>query len=217
MHANLKKPCRRTFIAGLVITLTRKNVRLAAAGPETSVMNLLQKESLNGWKPTDFHQQGKCSVNSGVLRLERGKPMTGVTCSLANLPTSKYELSYEARRLAGDDFFAAATFPVNDSFLTFVNGGWSGNITGLSSIDGSDASENETGRLVKFENGIWYSFKIRVESEKLICHVNSEKVVDFDSTGRSLKTRVESRPSQPLGFACYESIGEIRNIQIRRI
>jgi hypothetical protein len=98
---------------------------------------------------------------------------------------------------------------VNDSFLTFVNGGWSGNITGLSSIDGSDASENETGRLVKFENETWYSFKVRVESEKIICHVNSEKVVDFDPTGRSLKTRVESRPSQPLGFACYDSIGEL--------
>lgn len=216
MPEHLMNHSRRIFLSSLAISLVKHPLSLTAAEPDPSKINLLKNESLEGWIATDFHLNGKCSVSSGVLRLDRGKPMTGVTCKLANLPKTNYELSYQARRVDGSDFFAAATFPVNDSFLTFVNGGWSGNITGLSSIDGSDASENETGRLVKFENETWYSFKVRVESEKIICHVNSEKVVDFDPTGRSLKTRVESRPSQPLGFACYDSIGEIRNIQISR-
>ena len=46
--------------------------------------------------------------------------------------------------MKGGDFFATLTFPVDDSFCTFVTGGWGGDIVGLSSIDGWDASDNET-------------------------------------------------------------------------
>lgn len=205
---------RRILLAGVAGASCVSAFYSKGMAADGLVKNLLQKNGLEGWAPTDFHKPGEISVKSGILRIERGHPMTGVTCKIPNLPKTNYELKYQARRVDGDDFFAAATFPVNDSFLTFVNGGWSGNITGLSSIDGSDASENETGKQVRFENEKWYSFKIRVQGTKIVCHVDSEKVVDFDGAGRSLRTRVESRPSQPLGFVCYDTIGEIREIQI---
>ena len=204
---------RRTILAGFFAATFRQAMPAVAAKPKPRT--LLPRNGLEGWALTDFHASGKVAVTNGVLSLKRGKPMTGVTCKLLDLPKTDYELTYEARRTDGDDFFAAATFPVKEGFLTFVTGGWSGNVTGLSSIDGADASENETNKLVKFENDTWYKIRIRVEGEKIICHVNSDIVVDFDGTGRQLKTRVESRPSQPLGFACYDSESEIRNIQIQ--
>lgn len=178
---------------------------------------LIPQEGLSGWEQTDFYKPGKVQIASGVLSLGRGNPMTGVTTSRKDLPATDFEISFEARRLDGDDFFAALTFPVGTGFLTFVNGGWSGNITGLSSIDGADASENETSCLIKFENEVWYQMKVRVQAEQVQCFVNDKKVVDFDGTGRSLKTRVESRPSQPLGFACFDCSSEIRNAILRQI
>lgn len=202
-------------IALLAASFMVMNARATAAEPQARL--LMEKNSLEGWELTDFYASGKAHVKNGVLTLERGKPMTGVNCKRLDLPKTDYELSYEARRVDGDDFFAAVTFPVKDGFLTFVTGGWSGNITGLSSIDGADASENETNRQVKFENEKWYRIRIRVEDQKITCYVNDEKVVDFDGTARELKTRVESRPSQPLGFACYNSTGEIRDVKIRSL
>jgi hypothetical protein len=183
----------------------------------TSVTSLLSKNSLEGWAPTDFFKPGKVDIQDGILKMSRGKPMTGVTSLKKDMPVSDFEIVFEARRIDGDDFFAALTFPVHSGFLTFVNGGWSGNITGLSSIDGSDASENETSCLYKFENEIWYQFRVRVEDQQIQCFINDKKVVDFDGTGRSLKTRVESRPSQPLGFACYDCESEIRNVLLKTL
>lgn len=190
---------------------------LNAADTKAAAFELLSGNSLDGWESTDFYKPGKVQVKDGVLRLGKGNPMTGVTSVRKDLPKSHFEITFEARRLEGDDFFAAVTFPVNSGFLTFVNGGWSGNITGLSSIDGSDASENETSCVVKFENEIWYQIKVRVQDEHVQCFVDDKKVVDFDGSGRSLKTRVESRPSQPLGFACYDCESEIRKVILRSI
>ena len=50
-----------------------------------------------------------------------------------------YEVTLEGKRVAGDDFFCTTTFPVGESFCSFVVGGWHGTVVGLSSIDGMDA------------------------------------------------------------------------------
>src|SRR5204862_4739669 len=136
--------------------------------------------------------------------MEAGPRMTGITSTRKDLPKRDYELSYEAMRLAGKDFFAAATFPVGDAFLTFVNGGWGGNITGLSSLNGADASENETGRYVKFQDKTWYKFRVRVTGEVIRCWVDDKEVVAVRHRGRHVGTRIETRANQPLGFATWE-------------
>jgi hypothetical protein len=205
-------------IAAVVAILRPDN---AAIGTETAesqkAIVLIRPDSLVGWKPTDFFRAGTVSVKEGVLTLGKGAPMTGVTWQGEELPRTDFELAFTARRVEGDDFFAAVTFPVGEGFLTFVNGGWSGAVTGLSSIDGADASENETNCQFDFVNGTWYRFVLRVSGLKVVVTVDGKTIVDFDGTERSLKTRVESRPSQPLGFACYGCIGEIKDATLKRI
>ena len=74
-----------------------------------------------------------------------GAPFTGVVWT-RDFPKDNYEIRWEARRVQGGDFFASLTFPVGNSFCTFVNGGWGGDIVGLSSIDGWDASDKSARR-----------------------------------------------------------------------
>jgi hypothetical protein len=215
MHHN-----RRSFIRLLsgsiaLTTAVPANRLFSASFADTKA--LLEANSLNGWAPTDFFKPGQVSIKNSTLSLGKGKPMTGVTTTLRDLPKTNFEIAYEARRLDGDDFFAALTFPVEDGFLTFVNGGWSGNITGLSSIDGSDASENETGKPYTFENETWYRFRVSVKGQQVICTINDKVIIDFDGIGRSLKTRVESRPSEPLGLACYDCSSEVRRMTLKKL
>jgi hypothetical protein len=133
------------------------------------------------------------------------------------LPTTRYELSFEAKRTSGNDFFAAATFPVGKSFVTLVNGGWGGSVTGLSSLNGSDASENETRRFVKYENGTWYKFRVHVTDDVIRCWIDDRATFAVNFQDFQLKTRIETRPCQPLGFATYRSTGQIRGVEIRSL
>src|SRR5439155_17156027 len=88
---------------------------------------LFDGKSLDGWKKTDFAHAGDVKVEDGQIIMNAGSSMTGITSTRPDLPRTNYELSYEAMRLIGGDFFAAATFPVGKSYITLVNGGWGGN------------------------------------------------------------------------------------------
>ena len=76
------------------------------------------------------------------------------------MPGLNYELNVVARRVEGSDFFCGLTFPYQDSHCTLILGGWGGALVGLSCLDGRDASENETTRLMPFEKGRWYDVVI---------------------------------------------------------
>ncbi len=178
---------------------------------------LFDGKSLDGWKPAPFYKPGAVKVDDGAVVLEKGKPMTGITSTRDDLPKVDYELIYEAKRLSGRDFFAAATFPVGKSFVTFVNGGWGGTITGISSINGADASENETGKYFKYENNTWYRFRVVVTAAVVRCWIDDKPVVVLEHSDRALGTRVETRSNQPLGFATYDSVGVLRKVEIRAL
>ncbi len=188
-------------------------VGLGAAPAEKLV--LFDGKSLDGWKKTDYAHPGEIKVDEGKLVLSRGRAMTGITSTRTDLPKTDYELSYEAQRLAGNDFFAAATFPVGDSFITFVNGGWGGSVTGLSSLDGQDASENETNRYFKYNNNTWYKFRVRVTAEMIRAFIDGKEIVAVPIKDRKVSTRLETRSNQPLGFATYDSTGALRNVEVR--
>jgi hypothetical protein len=181
--------------------------------PKTLV--LFDGKSLGGWKKTDFVHAGEVKVEDGVLVLGKSDSMTGITSTLRDLPTTDYELCYEAMRLGGNDFFAAATFPVGKSHVTLVNGGWGGHVTGLSSIDGADASQNETTVSVNYHDKTWYRFRVRVTDKLIRCWIDGRKVVDVEIKDRQLDTRIETNASKPLGFATWESGGGLRAIEIR--
>jgi hypothetical protein len=179
---------------------------------------LFDGKSLDGWKKTNFYGgEGEIKVEDGNLILALGGMMTGVTSTRKDLPKTNYELSYEAKRTEGSDFFAAATFPVGESHATLVNGGWGGSVTGISSIDGFDASENETGNYFDYKDNQWYKFRIRVTDKRLQCWVDDKQIIDFDYTGRKIGTRLEVDTCKPLGLATYASAGVLRKVEMRAL
>jgi hypothetical protein len=179
------------------------------------VLVLFDGKSLDGWKKADFFRPGEVKVEDGSIIMSVGGSMTGITSTRQDLPKSNYELTYEAMRLSGRDFFAAATFPVRDSFVTLINGGWGGSVTGLSSLNGADASENETGQFFEYQNKTWYKFRVRVTDEVIRCWIDDKEILAVDHSGMQVGTRIEVRENQPLGFATWESSGAVRKIEIR--
>ncbi|MFO0889357.1 MAG: DUF1080 domain-containing protein [Isosphaeraceae bacterium] len=174
-------------------------------------------KTLNGWKKTDFHGGGEVTVKDGSIAMAAGRSMTRITSTRGDLPRADFELTYQAMKLDGTDFFAAATFPVGPSYLTFVNGGWGGSITGLSSLDGMDASENETSHSVRYKDKTWYRFRVRVTGKMVRCWIDEKEIVAVKHQDRRVSTRIESRRSQPLGFATWETAGAIRDIKLRTL
>jgi len=176
---------------------------------------LFDGKSLDGWEKTRFSHGAGVKVKDGALVMETGNPMSGVVCTRKDLPTKDYELTYEAMRLDGSDFFAAATFPVGTSFITLVNGGWGGGVTGLSSLDGADASENETTCGVEYKDRTWYRFRVRVTAEVIAVAIDEKEVIAVSHKDRQVGTRIETRECQPLGFATYETTGAVRKVEVR--
>lgn len=188
------------------------------AAPDSETITLFDGESLDGWKPADFYKPGEVSAKDGELILAASAVsggMTGVTTTRDDLPRTNYELSYQARRLSGRDFFAACTFPIGNEYLTLVNGGWGGTVTGLSSIDGADASENLTNTYLKYADDTWYSFRVRVTDHVVRCWIDDEELISFDHRGHHLETRLETRANHPLGFATWQTGGALKDITLR--
>jgi hypothetical protein len=141
--------------------------------------------------------------------------MTGVNYT-GTLPKANYELRMEAQRSEGSDFFAGITFPINDSFLTWINGGWGGTVVGLSSIDGNDASENETSVSRDFQRGRWYRLWFAVTPDRVRAWIDDELVIDVTLTNREVSLRPgEIELSKPFGIATYNTTSRIRKIEWR--
>jgi hypothetical protein len=179
-------------------------------------ISLFDGKTLGQWKITDFGGQGDVSVKDGAMYLGMGNYMTGVTWS-GPVVRMNYEISLEAMRVEGNDFFCGLTFPVAGSPCTLILGGWGGNVCGLSSLDHLDASENETTRMISFEKGRWYKVRLRVVPNRIQAWLDDESLVDVDVTGRKIDIRIEVDLSQPLGIATYATTGAIRNIRLKRL
>jgi hypothetical protein len=187
---------------------------LAVACVGLHAETLFDGKSLGGWKETPFSQKGKVTVEDGAIVLGAGGPFTGVTWT-REFPKDNYEIRYEARRVKGGDFFASLTFPVGDSFCTFVNGGWGGDIVGLSSIDGWDASDNETRTYFTFEPGKWYAFRVVVAKDRIQAWIDGKPMANIEIGGRKIGLRYgEINLTAPLGFASYNTSGAIRKIEL---
>jgi hypothetical protein len=145
-----------------------------------------------------------------------GNDMTGVTWT-KDIPKMDYEISLEAKRVAGGDFFCGMTFPVNDKPCSLIVGGWGGGTTGLSSIDDADASENETTTYHSFADDRWYKIRLRVTKEKIEAWLDKEKIVNLATKDRRISVRSEVELSRPLGFATWNTTGALKNIELRRL
>ena len=179
----------------------------------TDPNSLFDGETLDGWKITEYGTQGPVSVSEGKIILNYGDGCTGITWE-KEFPKMNYQVTLEAQKTVGNDFFCGITFPVNDEFCSLIIGGWGGPVVGLSCIDGNDAAHNSTQILKKFDKNVWYKIKLQVTNEKIIAFIDDEKLVDFSYPGHKLSLRAEVQLSKPFGLFTWETTGEIRNIRL---
>jgi hypothetical protein len=177
--------------------------------------SLFDGKTLDGWKSSYEEHGGKVHVQDGAIVLEKGKKMTGVTYAKKDFPTTDYEVTLEGKKVDGGDFFCTTTFPVGDAHCSLVVGGWGGQVVGLSSINGSDASENETTGSMPFKDGTWYKVRIRVTGAKIQAWIGDEQVVDVARKGKTFSTRIECEACHPFGVATYDTVGAVRDIKVR--
>jgi hypothetical protein len=189
----------------------------SARAEEGEWKSIFDGKSLAGWKVTEFGGRGEVAVKDGQISLESGNDLTGVNF-VGEMPKTNYELMLEAKRVEGGDFFCGLTFPIGESSCTFVVGGWGGSVVGLSSINGNDASENETAKVKEFENGRWYKIRLRVTPEKIEAWIDDEPMLDLETKDKKLGMRLgEIELSMPCGIASYHTRSSLRAIRLRSL
>jgi hypothetical protein len=192
---------------------------LGVPGGETKAKEawkpLFDGKTLTGWKSANFGGEGEVSVEKGAIVMERGSDMTGVTYAKGDFPRTSYEVVLEGKKLKGFDFFCTTTFPVGDSFCSLVVGGWGGTTVGLSSIDGKDASENDTKTLQFFKHDQWYRIRIRVTPERIAAWIDDKQVVNLALKGKKIGIRPECDLCRPFGIATWSTMGAVRDIRVR--
>jgi hypothetical protein len=207
--------------AGLTVALLVPMFALAWQGPAAQAPDgwesLFDGQSLKGWKVPVFGGDGKVQVKNGQIILGTGVTLTGITSTRTDLPTINYEISLEAMKLSGSDFFCGLTFPVGNSNCSLIVGGWGGGVVGLSSLDGMDASENETSQYMDFAKNRWYRIRVRVTSGRIQAWIDDKSLVDAETKGRRVSIRPEVDLSVPLGVAAWITESALKDIKIRRI
>ncbi len=179
---------------------------------------LFDGKSLEDWQPVDIGGSGAVDIQEGELIIDQGESLTGVVYKKSDtLPVKDYEITLEAMRLAGVDFFVGLTFPVRDkdTHLTLVIGGWGGSVTGISSIDGLDASQNSTGTFQRFEDDKWYKVKLQVREHEIKVLIDDKEVVDTDIKDRKLGLREGPMESyKGLSLTTFQTAAAIRNVKL---
>ena len=188
----------------------------AAAAQADAWRSLFDGKTLGMWRPTGFGGEGEIVVEDGAIRIGMGADLSGVTWT-GEVPRQDYEISLDAQRADGNDFFCGLTFPVGDDPCSFIVGGWGGGVVGLSSIDGEDAAHNATTSFKEFKAGRWYAIRVRVSPDRIICFIDDEQLVDQPLEGRKLSIRDEVTPSKPLGIATYATTALVKNIRWRSL
>ena len=132
------------------------------------------------------------------------------------MPKQNFEVTLEALKVQGNDFFIGLTFPVGEAHATLVLGGCGGATTGISSIDGLDASENDTTKFLGYEKDKWFRIRMKVTHDKLETWINDDKVVDKDIKERRISMRFgEIENSVPFGIATYQTTTVVRKVELK--
>ncbi len=191
-----------------------------AATASTS-RSLFDGKSLTGWKDSGFAGAGESKVEPNfrgqgpVILIEAGQSLSGITFTNP-LPKNNFEITLEALKVQGNDFFVGLTFPVGEAHATLVLGGWGGATTGISSIDGLDASENDTTKFLGYDKDKWFRIRMKVTPAKLETWIDNDKVVDQELKDRRISMRFgEIENSVPFGIATYQTTTVVRKVEIK--
>lgn len=203
----------------LLVTSGQLIAKLSEKKPKQNDTILFDGSSLKNWEKTDYAGKGEIRIDENrSLILEMGAELSGLNWKGKALPTIDYEIEVVAKRTMGSDFFCGLTFPYLESHATLIVGGWGGALIGISSIDGYDAAENETGDAYSFEENKWYNIRLRVTEEEIIVWIDDEMVIDCEVGGREVSMRFgEIEMSTPLGITTYATTAEFKKIILKKI
>ena len=169
------------------------------------------------WSISPYGSGGEVKVENGILKIEMGDPICGITCTGNDLPKINYKIEFEARRTQGNDFLVGLTFPYKENFCSLIVSGWGGTVTGLSSINGLDASENESTCDLEINNGQWYKIKLKVLDSSIQVNIDNKELINVNTEGKEISIRPEVEPSKPLGLATFYTSAEYKNIKLRKL
>jgi hypothetical protein len=193
------------------------------AATSSAPRSLFDGKTLTGWKDSNFAGAGETKVEANfkgqgpVILIEAGQSLSGITFTNP-VPKQNFEVTLEALKVQGNDFFVGLTFPVGEAHATLVLGGWGGATTGISSIDGLDASENDTTKFLGYEKDKWFRIRMKVTPAKLETWINDDKVVDQELKDRRVSMRFgEIENSVPFGIATYQTTTVVRKVEIKPV
>ena len=193
---------------------------LSASAALAEPLALFNGKDLSGWKRAQIPGSGPVNVlSNGIVACGIGAPMTGIAYTNTP-PTMNYELSLEAQRAEGSDFFIALTIPVEKSFCTVIIGGWGGGLCGISSFDYADASENKWSEGLRLENNRWYALRVRVTPGVLQVFLDNDLYtarIEYDDASRFSLRAGDIDKTKPLGLATYYTRALWRNFTLTPI
>ncbi|MED6333947.1 MAG: DUF1080 domain-containing protein [Planctomycetota bacterium] len=207
----------RRVLALLALGAASACASSGSGSPESEWTPLLTAERHADWEMTAFGGEGEIEAEDGLLVFEMGSPLTGLHWAGGELPRWDFELEVSACRLAGTDFFCGLTFPVGESHATLILGGWGGALTGLSCIDGADASMNETTAFIAYEQGREVTARVRVTRRRITTWLDGELLHEVELAGKTIDLRPEVLLSRPLGVAAFQTRAGLRALRMRRV
>ncbi len=210
-----------------IVLLTATITGCGTQNPQTNLQNiepgrqvsLFNGKDLSGWRILNeiyFDRPGEVKVNDGKLTLGRGDDLTGV-CWKGKVLKDNYEISFQARRVEGSDFFCGLTFPVRDGDATLILGGWGGRVVGLTAVDNYSAAENNTTHAFDFEMGRWYEIRLRVADGYVRVFRDGKMIINQEIDGHTFEVWPQMEEARPLSFSTYDTVGQYRNIRYTRL
>jgi len=179
--------------------------------------SLFDGKTLGSWKSVEFGGEGAVKVDGGAIRVEQGATISGIQWTGEAPPRSNYEFSVEAMKVDGNDFFLGIVFPVGKEQCSFVAGGWGGGVTGLSSVDHMNASENETASDQTYKKNQWYTFRLIVTPAKIEVWWDAKQVVNLELANRQISVHPAVESAAPLGLTNYQTTSLFRNIRLKTL
>ena len=184
------------------------------ASHEAPWSDLFAQELRSSWAETEFGGGGEIRWSDDAVEFGFGSPLTGISWT-GEFPRESFELRLRATRLEGNDFFCGLTFPVGEGHLTFIVGGWGGALTGLSSIDGQDASSNATTQFHGFKVNTPVEVLVRVGPARVEAFLDGTRVAAVERAQRVFSLRPEVLLSRPLGVASHSTRARIEALAVR--
>lgn len=216
-----RRACRRARIA-------KRSARRVAPAPrpcndladvEAKPQSLFDGRTLAGWRvadEADFTAHGEVKVVDGQIELGIGSPASGIVRT-AEGPRINYEVSLEAKRTGGGDFFCGLTFPVREQHCTLIVGGWGGGVVGLSNIDGVSAADNAVATFLDVEDDRWYRIRLRVTEQEIKVWIDDEQMIEVVTDEHNYDIWWEQEPMRPLGIATWYTSAALRNIKLEEV